>query len=312
MPNFRHFRPARTRTLFTGVVTAIAATSAAFWMGGCAQGRIVKVTPSAEVAFESARGETWREADSLWALRQDPRQAWISLLTYRDAVRDQPRAAELWTHYAQACYFLATYTEQNQEWSNPERSKGLYLEGARAAESALRLNPLYIDKFAQTADEGEAVNVLGGRWLEPAFWLAANRGRWALGEGRRARANGRDPLESLVRAVERRHPTAYYGGPDRFLGVLYIAAPEPRVDSARAHFDRALATAPLFFGNYTLRAEYLAVFEKDTASFRSLLETVISMPADTLPDAAIENAYEQARAHDLLSRQAELFPSGAP
>jgi hypothetical protein len=281
---------------------------AALTLVGCAQGHLVKVKAASNVPFEAARpGDAWTRAEKLWSERQDAKKAWASLVAFRAAAEEQPEAPEMWTRYAHACYFLATYTEQNQKWSNPERSKGLYLEGARAAEKALRLNPVYAEKYAQSADEGVATAALGGAWMEPAFWLAANRGRWALGEGRRSRMDGRDRFGGFVRGVARRNPGVYYGGPDRFLGVMFVAAPEPRLDSARAHFDRAQAAGPLFFGNFTLRAEYLAVMEKDSTAFRALLERVLSLPADTLPSAAIENAFEQARARDLLARQAELF-----
>jgi hypothetical protein len=278
-------------------------------LAACSQGRIIKVTPEAEaVAFEGDRGAAWISADSLWDQRRDTRKAWASLVAYRAAAAAQPRVPQLWTQYAHACYFLATYTEQNQEWSNPERAKGLYLEGTRAAEAALRLNAAYRDKLAQDGDENEALRVLTGPWHEPAFWLAANRGRWALGEGRRTRMDGRDRFEALVRGIAERSAGTYHGGPDRFLGVMYAVASTPQLDLARSHFDRALATQPLFFANLTLRAEYLAVAQKDSAAFRSLLESVLRMPADTLPEAAVENEYEQARATNLLSRQAEFFP----
>ena len=275
----------------------------------CTQGRIIKVTPTTEpISFSAEHQSSWKFAEKLWVLRRDPQSAWAALVAYRDAVQQQPKVAALWTDYAHACYFLATYTEQNQKWSNPERSKGLYLEGARAAETALRLNPTYRDKLAQNGDEAAAVRTLNDPWLEPAYWQAVTRGRWALGEGRRTGINRRDGFEAFVRGIALRTEGIYYGGPDRFLGVMFVVAPVPRLDSARAHFDRAYAAAPLFFANLTLRAEYLSVFEKDSAAFRTLLESVVRMPADTLPEAAIENEYEQARALSLLSRQAEFFP----
>jgi hypothetical protein len=275
----------------------------------CSQGRITKVTPVTDTAsFSAPRGGAWKVADSLWRSRRDAQKAWASLVAYRRAAEQQPKVAQLWTDYSHACYFLATYTEQNQRWSNPERSKGLYLEGARAAEAALYLHAEYRRKLSEGGDEAAAARALTGEWTEPAFWLAANRGRWALGEGRRTRMDGRDRFEALVRGIAARDPALYHGGPDRFLGVMFIAAPAPRADSARAHFDRAQAAGPLFFANRTLRAQYLSVFEKDSASFRALLEEVLRMPADTLPEAAVENAFEQAHARDLLSRQAELFP----
>lgn len=282
---------------------------ASLLVAACAQGRITKVTPVTEVAsFSAPRDRGWELADSLWLSRRDAQKAWASLVAYRRAAEQQPEVARLWTDYSHACYFLATYTEQNQRWSNPDRSKGLYLEGARAAEAALYLHAEYRRKLAEGADEAAAARALGGEWMESAFWLAANRGHWALGEGRRARTDGRDRFGALMRRIAARDPALYHGGPDRFLGVMFIAAPSPRADSASAHFDRAQAAGPLFFANRTLRAQYLSVFEKDSASFRALLEEVLRLPADTLPGAAVENEFEQARARDLLSRQAELFP----
>ena len=284
----------------------------AFCFSACGQGRIIKVTPEAAneagVAYDAERGPQWQLADSLWESRSTPRKAWAALVAYREAVDQQPDAAALQTRYARACYFLATYTEQNQAWSNPERSKGLYLEGARAAESALRLHPGYLQKLAQGSDEMEAIRAVDGQWLEPAFWLAASRGRWALGEGRRTRMDGRDRLGSLVQDLAARGGSVYHGGPDRFLGVMFLATTTPKPDSARVHFERAATIAPLFFANFTLRAQYLAVYEKDSTGFRTLLETVLSLPADALPEVTAENTFEQARARDLLARQAEFFP----
>ena len=284
-------------------------STAAMFFTACAQGRITKVTHSTEtVAFSGAHGGSWKFADDLWQLRRDPQSAWASLVAYRRAVEDQPRVAELWADYARACHFVATYVEPSKEWSNPERTKTLYMEGARAAESGLHLNAGYAQRLAETGDDAEAVLVLDGPWLEPAYWLAVNRRRWALQEGTRPRMDGGEPLDRLVRHVAARNESLLYGGPHRFLAVMFLTAPAPRADSARAHLDRAYALQPLYFANRTVRAQYLAVFEKDSASFRTLLEEVLSMPADTLPEAAIENEFEQARARDLLSRQAELFP----
>ena len=110
-----------------------------------------------------------------------------------------------------------------------------------------------------------------------------------MGEGRRIRLDGRDRFEGYMRGLAERQGDLYNGGPDRFLGVMFAAAPIPRADSARVHFDKASAIEPLFFANLTLRAEYLSVLEKDSVAFRETLERVLAMPSDTLPGAEIEN-----------------------
>jgi hypothetical protein len=281
----------------------------ALMAAACSQGRITKVTPAPEAAsFSAPRSGAWKAADSLWNLRRDSQSAWSSLVSYRRAAAEQPRVAETWTGYARACHFVATYAEQNKEWSNPERMKSLYMEGARAAENALRLHPEYAKRLTETGDEADAVRVLNGPWLQPAYWLAANRRRWALQDGARPRLEGGESQERFMRYLAEHGESLLHGGPHRFLAVVFLTQPAPRADSARAHLDRAYALQPLYFANRTVRAQYLAVFEKDSAAFRSLLEEVLSSPADTLPEAAIENEYEQARARNLLSRQAELFP----
>jgi hypothetical protein len=301
-PNFDGQNVGKIATFCTILIAALLTAA-------CTRGRIIQVTPAAGgAAFAAERGAEWKLAESLWDGRRDPQHAWDALVAYRAAAEEQPEAAELWTRYARACYFVATYTEQNQEWSNPERSKALYLEGARAAENTLRMHARYSARLAQTGDEAGAVRELEGPWTEAAFLLGANRGRWALSEGRRVRLDTRARLEDLMRAVAARDPKVFHGGPDRFLAVMFMVTAPAQPDSARAHFERATAIAPLYLANLTMRAEYLAVFQKDRAGFRSLLEEALRLPLDTLPEAALENEYEQARARELLSRQAELFP----
>jgi hypothetical protein len=290
---------------------AWAAAGAALLLAACAQGRIVKVTSEPAPEFSAARGEEWSHADALWERRGNSEAAWSALVAYRLAVEEQPDAAELWTRYARACSFVATYTEGREAWSNPERRRGLYQEGVRAAETALRLHPGYARALAETGDDIAAMGTLQGRWLEPAFYLAVNRVRQSLAEDARARVTDRARLEAYMRALSARNGSILYGGPHRFMGVMFIAAPRGEgrnLDSARAHFARAQRIAPLYFANHTLRAAYLSTMERDTASFRELLEWVVATPADTFPEAATENAFEQARARELLARQAELFP----
>lgn len=291
----------------------LAAAIAAGLLSACAQGRVVPVVsdPAVAPAFTAARGDAWSDADALWEHRRNADSAWAALVAYRDAVEEQGDVPELWTRYARACSFVATYTEERKAWSNPERRRSLYQEGSRAAETALRMNPAYARALAETGDEIVAVGRLDGRWLEPAFYLAVNGARQSLTEDARSRAAGRARLKAFAEVLSKRNDSLFYGGIHRFMGVMFAvssAGHDGGADSARAHFARAQRIAPLYFANHTLRAAYLSTLERDTASFRELLEWVVATPADTLPEAATENAFEQARARDLLSRQAELFP----
>lgn len=92
--------------------------------------------PSHPYRSTEPRSETWRKADSLWELREDPSAARQSLKAYRSAAKKQKKVPELKARVSHACVFVATFVE-----FSPEVRDRLFREGQKMAQEAMMFDP---------------------------------------------------------------------------------------------------------------------------------------------------------------------------
>ncbi|MDB5047275.1 MAG: hypothetical protein JWO30_346 [Fibrobacteres bacterium] len=272
---------------------------------GCTQNRIRPLTgPAPTVPYRSveAHGDHWLHGDSLWALRSDPAAAHRSLKEYRKAVKNQKTVPELFARLSHACYFAASLEP------SIEKRNELFREGQDAAENGMLLHPGYRNVVRETGDEIEAAQALDSSFMEILYWYTINLGRELNAESVIIRRGNKARLESLNEPMLRLDPACYYAGPHRIAGAIPARLPEGDLRVSKAHFDTAVAMAPLYLTNRVAYAEFYAIRAKDKQTFRTQLGLAVSANADTLPEIAPENHLAQARAKALLAKVDTLFP----
>lgn len=272
----------------------------------CTRNRVIPMEgprPTHPYRSTEPRSETWRKADSLWELREDPSAARQSLKAYRSAAKKQKKVPELKVRVSHACVFVATFVE-----FSPEVRDRLFREGQKMALKAMMFDPVYKARLRETGDEGEAALQLDTAYVEALYWYVVSLGRELNQEHVIVRKGNRVRLEALNDHLLRLDESFHYAGPHRIAGIIPTRLPEGDLQASKAHFEKAVSLAPLFLGNRVAYADFYAVRIKDKKLFMDLLTQVVVMPADTLPEIAPENRISQAQAKALLARAASLFP----
>ncbi|KAB2892674.1 MAG: hypothetical protein F9K40_17965, partial [Kofleriaceae bacterium] len=147
------------------------------------------------------------------------------------------------------------------------------------------------EALALVADEREAA--------PPLYWWAQCRMLAANERGLGATIAAHKAVFTVMERVAALDPDYWYAGADRYLGVIYAAAPAIAggdLVRSRAHFEAARARAPGF-----LETELLyAMFHRD----RTLLEAVARGDgADPDPELAPEQEVARKKAQLLRDRE---------
>jgi hypothetical protein len=270
----------------------------------------VRLAPKEQAAsatvWSSAKGPLWRQADSLFALRRDPKVLRHAEALYARAAMAQPQVPALLSQWSRACYLTALYGNLENE-----QSHAYYRRGVDAGEAALQLHSGYARVFSQSSDETEAASVLSGPFLEAAYWVAANEGRLLNESDRFVRRGRGGQVAALVNRLLTANDTLFAGGPHRLAGVMALRMPGnwgAALNESRRHFQTAKSLWPTYVANQTVFAEFYAPAIGDRALFQTTLETLLASPDDSLSVYAAENSLEKMRTRKLLKRTDALFP----
>ena len=274
---------------------------------GCASGvRQLAATPHSDWGQESEPDSLWIKADSLWAFRENAKQANEALITYASAIEQQPLPV-LMTQYARACFYMGMYID-----SDPVKADMHFRNGAASAREALNDHPGYAQVMAETKDENEAVEMVSGPFLESVFWSAANTGRALMTRDPYVRKAAESRFKAMVKQLLENDEHLFYSGPHRLAAMVSLRTPggntQDNFQEAKKHFQLGLKQNPNFVGSYTLYAEYYAAPAGDKALFVKLLEAAQQVSDDALPEVAAENRFEKKRALALLQKMETFFP----
>lgn len=253
--------------------------------------------------WHSTQGEIWLKADSVFALRADPAKLREAEHLYAEAVIRQADVPALLTRWSRACYLTALHGGLE-----PEKRRALYRRGVDAGKRALAMHPGYALVMAENSDEVEAAGLVDGPYLEAAFWVAANEGRWLTESDRFVRRGRADGIAALVSRMLAVADTLYAGGPHRLAAAMALSLPNGSDDLAQVHFAAAQRIAPEYLGNQTAYAEFYAVATGDRNLYVRLLEAAIAQESDSNLPLAPENQLEKLRARRLLRDVDALFP----
>jgi hypothetical protein len=254
-------------------------------------------SPAAAPAVLSGR----ELADQLWSRRANPDTARLALAAYGEAAKSNPDAALL-ARLSRAHYLVANYVE-----TDPARKDSLFLKGVEAAEKAMSTDPAFVKNFQETKDEKKAVQVLGMSHIEAIYWYSANLGKWASTKSLMVRLGNKSKLEAYSKRVLDLDEKFFHGAPHRFFGALPTKVPGGDLKVSKAHFEKAIAIEPNYFGTRTLFAELYATKARDKDVFVKQLDYVLAGDPASLPDSEPENRYEQAAAKQLKEKLNEWF-----
>ncbi|OGR84629.1 MAG: hypothetical protein A2901_08385 [Elusimicrobia bacterium RIFCSPLOWO2_01_FULL_54_10] len=177
------------------------------------------------------------------------------------------------------------------EDENPERARYFYLKGRDYGRRLLAIKP----------EDAPAL-----------FWTAYCWAGWAALSLTNPDAIADLPkVEAMVRQAEQLNPGYFYSGADQLLGAYYASRPKMfggDLAKSKSHFENAVKkTDGKFLMAQVLYAKYHAVAAQDRKHFESLLDGVITAPADVLPEQGLPNQVAREKAKRLLGKIDELF-----
>lgn len=211
-------------------------------------------------------------------------------------------AAETYTSYATLV-----------EVADPQRAKHLYY---RAKEYGLKALAQHLSQpsvlqapyaeFIRVADD------LAASDLPVVFWAASSWGAWISANIESMAALAELPkVIKLMQWIVAQDETFQYGSPHVFLGSYYAALPpmlggDP--EKAAKHFDRAVAISKgQVLMVYVAKAKFYARSTFDRGLYESLLNQVLTSPADAVPELTLQNIAAQRQAQILLDQADDFF-----
>jgi tetratricopeptide (TPR) repeat protein len=250
----------------------------------------------------------WAEAERHFAARADEAELRAALAAAERATVVDPTDVRPWLLLARgrlllADGFLVFAAEAGDAGAKRERRE-LLERGAEAAERGLRAAS---PELARLRDQGapltSAIDVLGPDAAPLLYFWAQNRILWAAESGLATTIANFDAVFRVMERAAALDPAVWYGGPDRFFATMFAAAPAVAggdMDKARRHFEASLALAPAYGETRVLYAALYAKKVGDRELFVRLLEEVLAIPEDALPELAAEQAIARRKARALL------------
>lgn len=144
------------------------------------------------------------------------------------------------------------------------------------------------------------------------FWTAFNWGSLInLNKDSPTAISELPKVEAIMRRVHELDPNFYYGGPNLFFGVYYGSRPKMfggDADKSKQHFEKAMqAFEHKFLLAQVTYAQTYAVQNQDRGLFESLLNEVLSIQPDVMPEQRLGNEIAHKKAKWLLEHENQFF-----
>ncbi len=274
------------------------------FLSGCSMNRLAVI--GAEPILAGGQAAMYRETDLKLARDAMPAQ----LVLIQGLLQEDPHNPRLLLYAARGFY---GYTFGFVEDHDRRRASKLYERCFHYGLAALREEGLDLDpQRAQQQQVQAAVARLGRSAVPALFWTASCWAKWIdMNRDDPARIAELGRTAVLMRRVLKLDEGYFHGGADLFFGVYYGGRP-PMLGGdyrkARRYFERAerISDGKLFLVD-VLYAEYLARQTQNRALFEKKLHSVLSRPADEVPDLALFNRIAQAKARRLLAHEKDYF-----
>jgi tetratricopeptide (TPR) repeat protein len=284
---------------------------------GCGTGRkaqwegaaVVPHAPPATAAAAAApTGVEVAAAEVAWTQRGDRAALEKAIALWEAEVARNPGHASTWARLSRAYYLLADGHLRTLGPSNAQYLTA-FEKGTAAGERSLAAqSPEFRARVLADEKVEEAIRLVGRDGIPAMYWYAANLAKWSRATGIVALLKNKDRVRGVVGRVLELDENFFHGAPHRYFGAYWALLPIGRdLDKSRTHFDRSLAIAPAYAGTKVLMAETYAVKKQDRALFLRLLDEVLALPDDAVPDLVPEIRIEKDKARELKARVDELF-----
>lgn len=289
---------------------------ALLFVAGCGTGRQSQwnaaAGPPASAAAQPAAappaGERAGAVEVAWSKRGDRAQLDAAIAQWEAMAAANPNDGETWARLARAYYILA---DGHLRGLGPksELYLGAFEKGTAAGERALAaISPAFKAKVTAEEKVEVAIKVVGKEGLPAMYWYAVNLGKWSRAKGLAALLGNKDRVKGVLERVAELDETFFYGAPHRYFGAYWSLLPVGRdLDKSRTHFERSLSIAPNYAGTKVLMAESYAVKKQDRALFTKLLDEVLAMSDQAIPEVEPETRFEKEKARELKAKADELF-----
>lgn len=264
--------------------------------------------PPAASAPEAAAAPAGDEASEAWEKRHDRAALEKAIAAWEAAVAAQPDDVERLARLSRAYYVLA---DGHLRKGGPKSAPYLeaFEKGTARGERALAAsNPGFKSRVVRGDKVEEAIQMVGREGLEAMYWYAVNLGKWSRAKGLAALLGNKDRVKAVMTRALELDERFFHGAPHRYFGAYWSLVPVGRdLDKSKEHFEKSLAIAPNYAGTKVLMAESYAVKKQDRALFKRLLDEVLAMPDDAIPELVPETRMEKEKARELLAQMEELF-----
>lgn len=247
------------------------------------------------------------KGDESWAKRTDPAAIRTAIAQWEKAAEAQPKNADVLVKLTRGHYFLADGYLRDNEKEYLEVMDKAVKWGERAMVAA---SPDFEAKMRNGGKIPEAVAAVPKEGVPAMYWYASALGKWARKKGFAVLVGQKDNVKATMDRCLALDPEFYYGGPHRYFGAYYSVAPAfagGDLEKSKVHFNKSLEIEPNYLGTKVLWAENLSVKQQDESTFEALLNEVLAVPDDVIPELTPETIVEKGKARELLADQEEYF-----
>lgn len=281
---------------------------------GCAGRKAVWKDEPTDTAKAPSDGQAAADAgtataagDEHWAKRTDPASVRAALAEWEKVAEADPSNLGVMVKLTRGHYFLADGYLRGDEKEYLATMDKAVKWGERAMVAA---SPDFEAKMRDGGKIPEAVKVVSKEGVPAMYWYASALGKWAKKKGFAVLLGQKDNVKATMDRCLELDPSFYYGGPHRYFGAFYAIAPPfagGDLEKSKVHFNKSLEIEPNYVGTKVLWAAELSVKQQDEDAFVELLNEVLAVPDDAIPELAPEIMVEKAKAKELLAQQDDLF-----
>jgi hypothetical protein len=250
-------------------------------------------------ASGAAATDDFDVAQAVWTAERGSKDGLQKAIDMLEAlVTAEPEHQDALILLSRSYYFMADGYTDEIEGKQPLFETGVYYgERAMAADASFKA------LIEQGKKKSEAVSSLQKDDIMAIYWTASNLGKWAKSQGFSTLVKYKGYVASMMGHALELDETAFYGGPPRYWGAFYAAAPGfagGDMGKSKEMFEKTKAMNPEYLGTYVLYADYYAKKAQEKDLFRSLLQHVLDTPADVLPEMLPEQNVEKQKAQRLM------------
>jgi hypothetical protein len=269
--------------------------------------------PRVAASTKPARGyaEVLAEAEQHFAARLDEAELRAAIAAYGEAAKLAPARVEPWERLTRAKMLLADgflLFRKDRDKAAKAEIVALFEQGRADAEQALRTRSAEFARLRRLeVPIDEAAAVLGKDAALSLYFWAQHTILWANEKGLRTTMAQHETVFRVMERVRSLDPATWYGGADRYFGIVFAAAPAVAggdLKKSRAAFEASLGLAPAYLETWVLYAQLYARAAGDDALYTAALERVIAAEVDAIPELVPEQTIAKKKARALLDARA--------